>query len=110
MKKPASTKDKAKAAPVKTAKSKIKAKAQTHTPARDREKKPTKPRRRPGIPFNLKILFPKQEELRKAIFSGHGVHQSFRDHLVKAGLVAMGCVKNGFPMPDGRVKCWRLPS
>jgi hypothetical protein len=54
-----------------------------------KEEKPTKPRRRPGVPFNLKILYPKQPELRKAIFSGEGVRKAFRDHLINAGLFTL---------------------
>jgi hypothetical protein len=61
-------------------------KATTSTPAGGREKKPTKQRRRPGVDYNLKVLYPKQPELRGAIFSAQGLKETFEEHLVKAGL------------------------
>ncbi|MBI5583489.1 MAG: hypothetical protein HY892_06675 [Deltaproteobacteria bacterium] len=86
MKKP-TTRCKAKTEPTRATKPTAKAKPHTTTPSK--EKKPTKSRRRPGVPFNLKILFPKQPELRKAIFSGSGVKEVFRDHIIKAGLFTL---------------------
>jgi hypothetical protein len=64
-----------------------KPKAKPLTPKPNKEVKPTKPRRRPGLPLNLKVLYPNKGELQKAIFSGKGVQEAFRDHLLnKSGL------------------------
>jgi hypothetical protein len=45
-----------------------KAKAKPSGSGPIKEAKHTEPRRRPGGPFNLKILFPKQPEFRKNKF------------------------------------------
>ena len=66
MKTPTTTKGKAKT--TKAVKPTPDAKAEPRTPSSAKVERTTKRRRRPDKPFNLKVLYPKQPELRKAIF------------------------------------------
>ena len=74
-----------------------------------KEAKPTKPRRRPGVPWNLKILYPKQPELRKAIFAvgSDGSNwalatEAFGNHLIKANLFTQQGDEISLVLPEPR--------
>ena len=100
MKKPTTTKDKAKPTKaVKPTTPKPEAKPRTLAPPKEQT---TKPRKRPGKPFNLKVLYPKQPDLRKAIFSETGVKEAFREHLFKAGLFSMQGDQVSLILPEPR--------
>jgi hypothetical protein len=72
------------------------------SPATTKERT-TKTRKRPGKPFNLKVLYPKQPELRGAIFAGTGVMEAFREYfLLKSGLFTLKGDEVSLVLPEPR--------